>query len=305
MSFVPHPIPYQGSKRALAALILQYLPSDAARLIEPFAGSAAVSLAALQAGLVHSVMLNDINRPLMELWKAIFEHPEELSERYSALWNEQAGQERVFYDTVRMRFNRDHQPADFLYLLARCVKASVRYNRNGDFNQSPDNRRRGRHPSAMKHDIVATSQLLRGRAQLFSLDYKEIVNQANPKDVLYLDPPYQGVSAKRDPRYVEAVAYDSLVETLSMMKDKASSFILSYDGKTGEKAFGQNLPAALNLTLLEIDAGVSSQATLLGRRERTTEFLYLSPALVERLGTDFSMSLNSDYKQLPLFEALP
>jgi hypothetical protein len=44
---VPHPIPYQGSKRALASAILAYLPEDCVTLIEPFAGSAALSLADL------------------------------------------------------------------------------------------------------------------------------------------------------------------------------------------------------------------------------------------------------------------
>ena len=42
---VPHPIPYQGSKRGIARLILKYFPDDVDTLIEPFAGSAAVSLA--------------------------------------------------------------------------------------------------------------------------------------------------------------------------------------------------------------------------------------------------------------------
>ena len=38
---VPQPFQYQGSKRALAPLILQYLPVSTTRLVEPFCGSAA------------------------------------------------------------------------------------------------------------------------------------------------------------------------------------------------------------------------------------------------------------------------
>jgi hypothetical protein len=38
---VPQPFQYQGSKRALAPLILQYLPISTPRLVEPFCGSAA------------------------------------------------------------------------------------------------------------------------------------------------------------------------------------------------------------------------------------------------------------------------
>ncbi|MDR2813428.1 MAG: DNA adenine methylase [Prevotellaceae bacterium] len=42
---LPRPIPYQGSKRNLADKILRFFPSKFDRLIEPFAGSAAISIA--------------------------------------------------------------------------------------------------------------------------------------------------------------------------------------------------------------------------------------------------------------------
>ena len=47
---VPQPFQYQGSKRALAPLILQYLPISTTRLVEPFSGSAAGSRSAAVPG---------------------------------------------------------------------------------------------------------------------------------------------------------------------------------------------------------------------------------------------------------------
>jgi site-specific DNA-adenine methylase len=47
---VPQPFQYQGSKRALAPLILQYLPVSTTRLVEPFCGSAALSIATAARG---------------------------------------------------------------------------------------------------------------------------------------------------------------------------------------------------------------------------------------------------------------
>jgi hypothetical protein len=47
---VPQPFQYQGSKRALAPLILQYLPIGTTRLVEPFCGSAAGSRSAAFPG---------------------------------------------------------------------------------------------------------------------------------------------------------------------------------------------------------------------------------------------------------------
>ena len=52
---------------------------------------------------------------------------------------------------------------------------------------------------------------------------------------------------------------------------------------TGNKVHGVKLPEHLNLTHMELDAGRSSQATLLGRDDATFESLYLSPLLAEEL----------------------
>jgi hypothetical protein len=54
---VPQPFQYQGSKRALAPLILQYLPISTTRLVEPFCGSAALSIATAARGLYVTVIL--------------------------------------------------------------------------------------------------------------------------------------------------------------------------------------------------------------------------------------------------------
>jgi DNA adenine methylase len=65
----PHPIPYQGSKRLLAPAILACFPKNPIRLLEPFAGAAAVSIAAVLKGRADRIVLNDINEPLMRLWE--------------------------------------------------------------------------------------------------------------------------------------------------------------------------------------------------------------------------------------------
>src|SRR5262249_7606801 len=66
--------------------------------------------------------------------------------------------------------------------------------------------------------------------------------------------------------------------------DAGVAFLLSYDGSTGERRHGEPLPANLGLRQLPVPAGRSAQATLHGREARTVESLYLSPALVDRLG---------------------
>lgn len=281
---LPHPIPYQGSKRGLSHRILSFFPRQRVRLFEPFAGSAAVSIAAVANGTVKGIVLNDANAPLMGLWERIIHKPDELLDTYSQLWHEQLGHEREFYNQVRDDFNRSHNPDFLLYLLARCVKASVRYNSNGEFNQSPDNRRKGARPETIAKHVQAASRLLGGITVVRHGDFRYALSDVMPGDVIYMDPPYQGVCGRRDNRYFSGLPFEEFVESLREMNDRTLSFIISYDGRTGHKTYGNVLPEDLRLKHIEVEAGVSSQATLLGRKVKTVESLYLSPALVNWIG---------------------
>lgn len=277
---VPHPIPYQGSKRKLASTIISYVPAGTNRLIEPFAGSAAVTLAAAYHKKATSFLINDSNAPLMRLWSKIIERPESISDAYERLWTAQLGREREYYDDVRRKFNETQEPHFLLYLLARCVKAAIRYNSIGEFNQSPDNRRRGARPATVRTHIMGASHLLSGRTAVTGgRDYREVLEGVTPKDVVYLDPPYQGVSRNRDRRYKESLAREEFVTALRDLNNRSVPYLVSYDGRTGERTFGGPLPEDLELEHIEIAAGRSSQATLLGRTDETVESLYLSPAL--------------------------
>lgn len=278
---IPHPIPYQGSKRQIAAAILARFPAPAGRLVEPFCGSAALSLAAAHAGQAESFWLNDANEPLVRLWREIIDQPEALADRYELLWQAQQGRERQFFDEVRAEFNQSHQGHHFLYLLARSVKAVIRYNSRGEFNNTPDNRRLGTRPADMRRRIAATSQLLRGKCRLSHVDYCQALARCTPDDVIYLDPPYRGVSQQRDSRYGAKIDHQRFCDELAKLNRRGCRFLVSYDGRTGDKTFGAPLPAELNLLQLELPAGRSSQATLLGRTQVTYESLYLSASLAE------------------------
>ncbi len=280
---VPHPIPYQGSKRNLAPAILACFPGKVATLIEPFAGSAAITLAASAQALAERYIINDLNKPLIDLWQAIIDSPEVLARQYETIWRAQHQDRRQYYDRIRDEFNRKARPDRLLYLLARCVKAAVRYNANGEFNQSPDNRRRGALPETMRGHIFGASHLLRGRTTCLSLDYREVVAQATQDDLIYLDPPYQGVCGERDPRYLRGVLFDEFIEVLESLNYREIKYLVSYDGRTGDRVHGRKLPDRLRLHLVELEAGRSSQATLLGRTEVTVESLHLSPVLAQSL----------------------
>jgi len=283
---VPQPIPYQGSKRQIAPTILQHFPATVSRLVEPFAGSAAISIAVAARQQAERFWINDAHTPLIDLWREIIHRPDTLAEKYALLWNDQLGREREYFDQIRDRFNKQQNPADFLYLVARCVKAAIRYNANGEFNNTPDNRRKGARPGEMRRRISHASALLRKRTRLTAWDYKKVLNQCTDQDLVYMDPPYQGVCGNRDQRYLPKVDHGEFCEELAKLNDRNIIFAVSYDGRTGAKTYGDPLPDSLGLTHLEIRAGRSTQATLLGRNDVTYESLYLSPALTASVQHD-------------------
>ncbi len=197
---IPHPIPYQGSKRGLARTILSFFRETVERLIEPFAGSAAVSPAAAYQNKACGFVLNDANIPLVNLWDDIIARPDEIAERYERLWQGQftAG-ETHYYNRIRDEFNRTQRPDYFLFLLTRCVKASVRYNTNGEFNQSPDNRRKGTIPSTIKKNIDGASRIFSGRTRVMHGDYRRVLEGVTPQDIVYMDPPIKASVATATP----------------------------------------------------------------------------------------------------------
>lgn len=303
MAKTPHLVQYQGSKRNLAPVIIRYFPDDIETLIEPFSGTCAVTILAAKEKLCDSFIVNDINAPLIAMMKECINNPNRLAEEYKKIWSGQfeEGQDNVsYFYTIRDLFNSgETDPAKMLFLLARVVKGAVRYNANGIMNQSCDNRRNGTKPELVAKNAALISGLLKGKTQFFSLDYKEIFKMATPQDLIYMDPPYQGTSNRenpRDNRYIAGVEFEEFVEALRTLNERGIRYIVSYDGKTGDKVIGKSLPEDLNLKHLLINAGVSAQATLNGKPEITYESLYLSPGLVRKPDAYHQMSIEEMFK---------
>lgn len=276
----PHIVQYQGSKRILAPQILQYMPNKFNRLVEPFSGMAAISIAVAKEKRADSFIVNDLNSPLVNMLEAAIETPSILVNKYTKLWNEQFrfGDNHVqhFYE-VRETFNSgDDSPENMLYLLARCVKGAVRYGKDGKFNQSPDKRRHGTNPKNISTNVNAVSALLKEKCSFASVDYKEIFELTRPGDLVYMDPPYQGVTNVRDNRYFSGVPFDEFAAAIEILNRKGVDYLISYDGECGGKEYGDELPLELGCKKILLNAGLSSQATLLGKKETTFEALYVS-----------------------------
>ncbi len=285
------PIPYQGSKRSLAPRICKLFPQNVDTLYEPFAGSAAISLYAASHRLAQNFVIGDILPELVELWRLIIERPDSAASMYRGLWSEQFEAGPGHFNAVRSMYNSEKDPIALLYLIARCVKNAIRFNKNGDFTQSVDKRRTGVQPDRVERSMHVASSLLRGRTTLYCGDFRSCVASAKSRDLVYMDPPYQGTTYGRDKRYAAQLERAHLVEALQDLNERHVPYVLSYDGRTGDKVYADPLPVDLNIEYLEIHAGRSSQATLAGRAEETVESLYISRSI------SADMILLPDYSQ--------
>lgn len=278
---MPHIVQYQGSKRLLAPQILRYMPQHFDRCVEPFCGTAAVTIAVAGSKDVNSFWINDLNEPLLRMMEQAIEEPEKLYESYKEIWSQQFEMDsKEHFLKIRKLFNEgDKSAGNMLYLLARCVKGAVRYNDRGELNQSCDKRRNGTRPETIRKNMLAVSGLLKGKTRYTSMDYREVFMQTVPGDIVYMDPPYQGTSNVRDNRYLAGVSYEDFSQALTILNDRHVDFLISYDGACGTKTYGKDLPEELGCRKLLLKAGRSTQATLLGRKDVTYEALYVSKGL--------------------------
>ena len=281
MKRLPHPIPYQGSKRRLAPIIGRYLPDGIDAFYEPFAGSAAMTIFAAFHMRANRFVVADSLEPMVVLLRSIVEEPQRTAARYHELWQSQTQGHYHFFNEIRNRYNEEGDPVDLLYLICRCVKNAIRFNNEGKFTQSVDKRRLGMHPDKMLRAVMGVSSILQGRVEFRHGDWLDTLADARSKDFVYMDPPYLGTSVGRDKRYHKQLLREALVAGLEDLRRRSIPFALSYDGMTGGREYGPPLPDSLGLTHLLLHAGTSSQATLSGRNEETIESLYLTPGLAD------------------------
>ena len=185
-----------GGKRRIADRIASEF--GGARLIEPFCGSASVSVEyARRGGAVGGI--HDTNADLMLLHRSLLDGGEQFIEFASGTWDAYCARglvdERAYY-TIRDLFNTEAaldewvRAATFLWLNKHGYNGLARYNRKGEYNvpkgvfssdpQFPLERMR-EFSRLMPQDVTVTSR---------PFDETMTVEATKRGDVIYCDPPY-------------------------------------------------------------------------------------------------------------------
>ncbi len=183
-ALVRPPLKWAGSKYRTLNEIVKRLPKGN-RLIEPFAGSAAVALNTDYP----EYLLNDLNKDLINVYKSVQNNVDEFIEISKKLFSDNKNKENTFY-LLRDIFNQTSdnilKASIFLYINKHGYNGLCRYNASGGLNVPF-----GRYASPYFPDkeLRKFSAKL-AFAKFTSVDFGIIFNKAKSGDVFYCDPPY-------------------------------------------------------------------------------------------------------------------
>ncbi|XAG95378.1 DNA methyltransferase [Erwinia phage MIF8] len=181
---------WPGGKFTQLAQILPVLPK-AERLIEPFVGGGSVFL---NAG-IQSVMINDVNPDLTNLYNVIKHHGTKFIDDAEMLCK--AITSKTMYDSLRERFNTreysNYSMAVFFLVLNRtCFNGMCRYIQSREFNVPWGKDPEVYFPRAELESFMASVHKL----EIFSTDFASVMMLARAGDVVFCDPPYEPMPGK-------------------------------------------------------------------------------------------------------------
>lgn len=135
-------IKWSGSKRSQAGKIIRYFPKEIDTYYEPFCGGASVLYRLLNSDIkVKRFVCSDINEGLINLWNEIIQHPDLVATHYENMWKElnaddDKQRKKDYFTKVRERYNKEHNPLDFMFIMRTTTNGMPRYNKEGNFNNS-------------------------------------------------------------------------------------------------------------------------------------------------------------------------
>jgi len=197
MRVIIPPIKSQGIKTKLVPWIQALVPDVSGRWIEPFIGTGVV---AFNSGFRRAI-LSDTNPHIVRFYRAVQEGEitpssvrEYIEKEGDAL--RQAGNNGYAHFTfIKDRFNREHDPLDFLFLSRAGFNGMMRFNRKGEWNipfcKKPERFSKS-YVTKIVNQVRDVSCLIQPEWQFLNKPFEEIISLATATDIIYCDPPYMG-----------------------------------------------------------------------------------------------------------------
>lgn len=227
MKIMIPPIKCQGIKTKIIPLIKRTVDwSFEGTWIEPFMGSGVVGFNIM----ARNALFADSNPHLINFYQAISSGKlnglkvRSFLEREGKMLSE-SGKE--YYYEVRSRFNKYHDPLDFLFLNRSCFNGVIRFNSKGGFNV-PFGHKPQRFAKAYITKIVNQVDFVYAASRNFNWsficqDFRETLSGLSEADFVYCDPPYVG----RHVDYFDSWNEKNEQQLFTILSQCSCKFILS------------------------------------------------------------------------------
>lgn len=224
------PIKSQGIKTKLVPWIMELAPKVDGKWIEPFFGTGVV---AFNSGYNRAI-LNDTNPHIINFYKGIQQKTitaplmKQYLEQEGQLLSKAGNDGYEHYLKVRIRFNNEYSPFDFIFLSRAGFNGMMRFGKKGNWNipfcKKPD-RFSQAYITKITNQVSNISKIIQPEPDwtFYNTSFAEIIPLATQDDIIYCDPPYYG-------RYVDY--FNGWTEQdeeilFNLLRETKANFILS------------------------------------------------------------------------------
>ena len=228
MRIVVPPLKSQGIKTKLVPWIRALALPVVGRWVEPFLGTGVV---AFNSGFKRA-LLSESNPHIVRFYKGIKSGEispgtvREYLEKEGEALREADDEGYDHFRYIKERFNRDHDPFDFLFLSRAGFNGMMRFNKKGDWNipfcKKP-NRFSRSYITKIMNQVRDVAVIIQDEWDFRCGPFEDTIRMAEKDDFIYCDPPYYG-------RYVDY--YNGWTENdertlANLLRKTPAKFILS------------------------------------------------------------------------------
>ncbi|MGP1439971.1 MAG: DpnII family type II restriction endonuclease [Treponema sp.] len=195
-------IKWVGGKSQLLEKIREKYPSKIEKYCEPFVGGGAVLFDVLGKFQPKAVLINDINKELINTYTQIRNNCSEMISQLSVMQiiyqNHTTEENKKFFYEKRNRYNElkvNENEAEnlekavlFIFLNKTCFNGLYRVNSKGLFNVPFNN---AKNPFLCDNENLKNCSALLQNVEMKVGDYKECKSFIDDKTFVYIDPPYR------------------------------------------------------------------------------------------------------------------
>lgn len=215
----------------------------------------------------------DVISELIHLWIIIRDKPESIVNEYQLRWKRLQNEGHTAYYEIRNSFNITRNPHDFLFLSRTCVNGLIRFNKNGDFNNSLHHTRPGIAPQRLSKLIHQWSYYIQNVTFLVA-DYRQTLENVKTGDLVFLDPPYNGTKGRYIPQNFN---FEEFYFELERLNNIGAKWVLTFDGMAGRRNYKSTIPSHLYKVQLGLPTGNSPFTKLMKTSlDSVVESVYLN-----------------------------